>query len=84
MNTAAFWLALLGALPQLLTFLAALADQAKAAKARGEGYDQAVKDGLVRSADGLKAAIDATNAAAARHQAHPDDDSAFIQEARRD
>ncbi|MCC6172087.1 MAG: hypothetical protein IT481_08665 [Gammaproteobacteria bacterium] len=81
--TAQFWAALIGALPQILKLLAALAANAAAARARGEGYDQAVKDGLVSAAAGLEAAIAAGNEAAGRHHADPTD-AAFDPEFRRD
>lgn len=79
-----FWLGLVQALPELLKLLSSIHDQATTAAAQGQGYQQALKDGIVQAHTALLADIDARNAADASAAAHPDDDSGFDQEFQRD
>lgn len=76
LTSAAFWLALVKALPQLIALLSAIADRAQSARDRGQGYDQAVLDGLKAAQDGVRQATAAVNEAEDRHRKDPTD-SAF-------
>jgi hypothetical protein len=80
---AAFWLALLKALPLVLELLSAIADRARSARDRGIGYDEAVADGVKASIEGLRIATEAANEAEARHRADPTD-NAFDKRFQRD
>lgn len=80
--TLAFWLALLKALPDLISLLSTIANMAQSSKERGIGYDQAVADGLKAANDGLLQATEAANEAQARHRADPTD-TAFDDQFRR-
>lgn len=83
MNTAAFWLALLRALPELIALLSAIANRVQSARDRREGYDDAVAGALKEAADGLQQATEAANEAAERHRKDQTDD-AFDTQFRRD
>jgi hypothetical protein len=76
MTWSAFVLAVLKALPALISLVSALKNDADAATNRGLGYDQAVADGLKRAADMLAIAHQVEDEAQRDH-ASKSDDSAF-------
>jgi DNA-binding FadR family transcriptional regulator len=76
--------ALVKALPAIGSFLTTLHTMAQSKRDQGIGYDQAVADGIAQAHQGLLDAIAARNAADAAAAAHPDDDSGFDDEFRRD
>jgi hypothetical protein len=75
MSTAAFWWALLKALPTLIALLSAIADRAQSARDRREGYDESVRDSIRAAHDGLLQATEAFNQAREQHKADPTDDA---------
>jgi len=68
-----FWMAILGALPELIALFRRIADRAQSAADRRLGYNEAVKDATREAAEGLVAAMDAFNEARAKHKVDPTD-----------
>lgn len=77
-------LALLKAAPEVISLVSRFKASADAAAARGQGYDQAVSDGLKEMSAQLAAADEAMNEARARQAAHPDSDDGRDTQFRRD
>ncbi len=77
-------LALLRAAPEVVALVSRFKTAADAAAARGQGYDQAVSDGLKAMSEQLAAADEAVNEAKARQAAHPDSDDGLDTQFRRD
>jgi hypothetical protein len=80
----AFIAALLKAAPQLIDLVSRFKASADAAAARGQGYDQAVADGLKLMDAQLAAADDAVALARQRQAAHPGSDDGLDAQFRRD
>lgn len=84
LSWSALALALLQALPELIALLKSIDERARSAADRQEGYNAAVADTL-KGLAAAQASDAASDVEAARdHAAHPDDDSGFDQEFRRD
>lgn len=83
MSWAALALALLRALPTLLGLLKSMDDRARAASARTDGYNDAVREQLERLRQLHEKDAEADRQTEEAHAAHPSDDEAFDQEFRR-
>jgi hypothetical protein len=70
-------LALIKALPQIISLVSAIVAYAKMRADRSAGYDQAVKDALTIALREVQEANDERNRAQAAHAAQPDSDDAF-------
>lgn len=87
MFTVSWWTfvaAALKSLPIVLDLVSRFKASADAKAARGEGYDQAVADGLKLMTEQLAAADEAVNEAKAKQAAHPDSDDGRDTDFRRD
>lgn len=83
MSWAALALALLRALPTLLGLLKSIDDRARAASARNEGYEDAVREQLEALQRAHEKDAEADAQVEREHASHPTDDGAFDQEFRR-
>lgn len=83
MSWAALVLALLRALPMLLALLKSVDDRARAAQARGEGYNEAVAAGLDKMRVAVESDAIADAETARDHAAHPGEDAGYDTEFRR-
>ena len=84
MTWLAFIAALAKALPVVLDLVSRFKASADAAAARGQGYDDAVADGLKAMTEQLAAADEAMNEARAKQAAHPGSDDGRDIQFRRD
>jgi hypothetical protein len=80
----AFIAALAKALPMVLDLVSRFKASADAAAARGQGYDQAVADGLQLMTKQLAAADEAVSEARSKQASHPGSDIGRDTEFRRD
>ena len=76
-------LAILKVLPDALVLIRMITEYAVRAEEREIGRQQAVSEAVTIAAEELRLATEARFAAAAAHDAHPDDDSGFLEEFRR-
>lgn len=83
MSWAALVLALLRALPTLLALLKSVDDRARAAEARGEGYNEAVAAGLAKMRDAYESDALADAQTEKDHAAHPGENAGYDNEFRR-
>ena len=70
-----FWFAVLASLPELIAFFRRLADRALSARDKADGYNEAVKDAIRESTQGLVIGMEAVMEAREKHKADPTDDA---------